>query len=276
MLLRKLSLSVALLVVTGCGDGTPDNSAGDNAGITGGDFHSLVADPMTNGRLYVGGHERVARSDDGGHTWTAVTSLHGADAMGWALASDAIWVSGHPGVIVSFDGGTTFESRTTGLPDSDVHAFGGTNGRVFAAGPGIGVAMSTDSGASWTTVTSDAGQAFFGRILLDPANPDHLIAADVQIGVVSSTDGGQTWTALGSQPASWVSSGDSLTTLYASGGAMPQRSVDGGTTWDSFSVPAGATLVEAGTDGVLYAGVHEGNAVTVWVSTDNGETWARA
>ena len=39
------------------------------------------------------------------------------------------------------------------------------------------------------------------------------------------------------------------------------------------SVPAGTILVEASPAGTLYAGVHDGNTVTVWVSTDDGVTW---
>ncbi len=272
-----ISATITLLVgLTGCSDEASDRSAGDTAGVTGGDFHSLVADPEIAGRLYVGGHTSVARSDDGGHTWTAIAALDGADAMGWAIETDAIWVSGHPGVMVSFDGGTTFASRTDGLPDSDVHAFGGTTDTVYAAGPGIGVASSTDSGITWTSLTTEAGQAFFGRIVVDPNNPEHLIAADVQVGAVTSTDGGRTWTALGSEPSAWVSSEESFATIYSSGGPTPQRTRDGGETWEVLVVPAGATLVEAGADGVLYTGVHDGNAVTVWASTDDGQTWTRA
>lgn len=263
------------IALAGCGSDTPPSGAGGSVGVTGGDFHSLVADPLVAGRLYVGGHTNVARSDDGGKTWTTVSALDGADAMGWAIDPDAIWVSGHPGLNVSVDGGATFARRNSGLPDSDVHAFGAAGATLYAAGPGIGVATSTDSGASWTTVTSAFGQAFFGRILVDPDDASHLVAADVQSGATASRDGGRTWTPLGTNPAAWVSSVDGLKTIYASGGPTPQRSRDGGVTWELVEVPAGATLIEAGTGGSLYAGVHDGRAVAVWASSDNGTTWAR-
>jgi hypothetical protein len=102
-----------------------------------------------------------------------------------------------------------------------------------------------------------------------------LVAADVQSGVMISADGGRTWTPLGTEPVAWVSSGDGLRTIYASGGAAPQRSRDGGTTWEAVNVPVGATLLEMGSDGTLYAGVHDGSAVAVWFSGDDGVTWSR-
>lgn len=263
-------------VAVGCSDEASPSQSALTAGETGGDFHSLVADDANPGRLYVGGHTKVSRSDDGGGSWTSITALDFADAMGWAIGSESIWVSGHPGLVVSHDGGVTFEARNRALPDTDVHALGGNDAALYAAGPGIGVAMSTDGAASWTILTTDAGQAFFGRILVDPNDPDILIAADVQVGAVKSVDGGITWTPLGSEPAAWVSSDESFSILYASGGDTPQRSRDGGATWEPMVVPEGATLVEVGVDGVLYAGVHSGNAVTVWASNDDGQTWASA
>lgn len=278
MQLRVRHIAVTALVLVamaGCGSDSPQSVADESVGVTGGDFHSLVADPLVAGRLYVGGHNSVASSNDRGKTWETVPALAGADAMGWAIEPDTVWVSGHPGLNESVDGGATFALRNAGLADSDVHAFGASGTTLYAAGPGVGVAMSTDSGESWTTATSSAGQAFFGRILVDPDDASHLIAADVQNGVTASRDSGRTWTPLGTNPAAWVSSVDGLHTIYASGGPTPQRSRDDGATWEPLDVPAGATLIEADGTGTIYAGVHDGRAVAVWVSSDDGTTWAR-
>ena len=262
------------LGATACGGDTTPQVGALSGGATGGDFHSLVADPTVSGRIYVGGHTSVSRSDDSGRTWTAVPGLNDADAMGWGIESTAIWVSGHPGLSLSVDGGVTFERRNSGLPDTDVHAFGAAGQAQFAAGPGLGVVGSADGGSTWVPLSSAAGQSFFGRILIDPADAEHLIAADVQNGASESNDGGRTWTPLGTQPASWVSSSDGLSTLFASGGPIAERSRDGGSTWERMTIPDGATLVEA-TPGALYAGVHEGESVTLWVSADDGITWNR-
>jgi len=278
-------LVAAVPILAGCSDeerastandrGTVADGVADSAGVVGGDFHSLVADPDNPGRLYVGGHAKVSRSDDGGKTWHGIEPLDNADAMGWLLDGTTIWVSGHPGVRHSGDGGDTFTARNDGLPDTDVHAFGGSAGRLFAAGPGIGVAESTDDGATWTVISTDAGQSFFGRILADPDDPARIVAADAQAGVVESRDGGRSWTALGTPPTAWISSADGLEVMYASGGPTAIRSTDGGASWEPVALPEDATLVEAGPNEGLYAGVHSGDVVSMWVSTDHGATWNR-
>lgn len=258
-------------LITGRGDGASDSQSG----VTGRDFHSLVADPFEQGRLYVGGHTSVARSNNGGKTWRAVPALTEADAMGWVIQPDAIWVSGHPGLKVSRDGGERFEPRNEGLTSTDVHAFGASGDTLYAAGPGIGVAMSSDAGESWSTMSTGLGEGFFGRMVVSASDSSYVLAGDYEQGVMASRDGGRTWEALGTNPVAWLSSVDDGETIYASGGPAPQRSRDGGATWETLNVPEGATLVEAAPDGVLFAGVHDGLGVTVWRSLDDGTTWSR-
>lgn len=251
---------------------TPSAAGG---GVTGGDFHSLVVDPTTPGRLFVGGHQAVSTSTDGGRTWSRVNSLTDADAMGWAFTGDAVYVTGHPGISRSTDGAATFRRANDGLPDTDVHAFGAAGSTLYAAGPALGVTASTDGGRTWAARTQSAGQSFFGRILIGPDDDQLLVAADARKGASASSDGGRTWRSLGRPTgAVWVSrSGD---TLYVSGQSAAKSS-DGGATWTDLQLPEGASLVEADpTDPqLLYTGVHDGDAVTVWVSRDGGERWTR-
>lgn len=58
--------------------------------------------------MWVGGHEAVSVSIDGGTTWRQVDSLANRDAMGWGIDLPTLYVSGHPGLTVSSDGGKTF------------------------------------------------------------------------------------------------------------------------------------------------------------------------
>ncbi|MGI9022561.1 MAG: WD40/YVTN/BNR-like repeat-containing protein [Acidimicrobiales bacterium] len=241
----------------------------------GADFHSLVADPMAPGGLFVGGHETVSGSRDGGRSWAPVDSLDRSDAMGWAFTGDAVYVSGHPGISRSNDGATTFGRANDGLPDTDVHAFGAGASTLFAAGPALGVVASTDGGQTWSGRTSGAGQSYFGRILVGPDDDQHLVAADARAGVVESTDGGRTWRRLSGPPSAvWVSRNGG--SLYASGPRGAARSTDGGATWENLTLPEGATLVEAhpSDPGILYTGIHDGEAVRVLVSRDSGARWS--
>ena len=144
--------------IAGCADDDTEPAASATpGGVTGGDFHSLVADPTTPGRLLVGGHQAVSESTDGGRAWTRIDTLDDADAMGWAFTDGAVWVSGHPGITRSTDGAATFERRNDGLPDTDIHAFGAAgDGRLFAAGPNVGVITSIDGAVTWEQLTTEA------------------------------------------------------------------------------------------------------------------------
>ncbi|MFP5319168.1 MAG: WD40/YVTN/BNR-like repeat-containing protein [Acidimicrobiia bacterium] len=273
-------LGAALLVavaVSANGDANDGaaTSGPAGAGFVGGDFHSLVADPTTPGRVFVGGHEAVSASADGGRTWRRVESLDDADAMGWGFTDRAVYVSGHPGIRRSTDGGVSFDKANEGLPDTDIHAFGASASALYGAGPATGVIASTDGGRTWSARTTAHGQSFFGRILTDPADDEHLIAADARAGVVESADGGRSWRRLGGPPSAvWVSaSGGSL---YASGPRGAAQSADGGKSWEDLALPNGATLVEAhpSEPATLYAGVHDGRTVQVLVSRDGGVSWS--
>lgn len=115
-------------------------------------------------------------------------------------------------------------------------------------------------------------------ILVDPTQPDHLVAADVRAGPVSSSDGGRTWTALGGLlGAAWVTWSADRAALIASGPRGAARSTDGGRSWEPLTLPDGAVMVEAtsGSDATLYAGGLVGRSARVWVSHDAGRTWGR-
>ncbi|MDP9069199.1 MAG: hypothetical protein M3N53_12755 [Actinomycetota bacterium] len=245
--------------------------------VVGADLHSLVVDPEDPKRLFIGSHQGVSVSTDRGETWEVIESLNGADAMGWAFTDDAIYVGGHPGLSVSTDNGKTFEMRNDGLPNTDIHALGAGDGVVYAASPGAGFMASTDGGNTWEVRNEQVGGAFMGKILVDPDDPDHIVAPDMRAGAAESTDGGKTWDALGGlQGAAWVTwdPTDTADIIVVSTGAA-QRSTDGGATWDAVEIPAGASMIEFSPDDpeTLYAAVHEDLEARVWISTDDSQTW---
>lgn len=245
--------------------------------VVGADLHSLVVDPTDPSRLFIGSHQGVSVSEDGGDTWEVVESLDGADAMGWAFTDEAILVGGHPGLYVSTDGGNRFEQRNEGLPDTDVHALGAGGDLIYAASPGAGFMASTDGGETWTIRNDEVGQGFMGKILVDPRNPDHVIAPDMQAGAAESNDGGKTWNVLGGgSGAVWTSWDPThIDDIIVIAGGAAERSSDGGETWDAIEVPAGASIVEfsPGEPQTLYAAVHRDPKAHIWMSTDDAKTW---
>ena len=264
--------AVVLIVVT---RGGGNDGATGTDGFVGGDLHSVVALP--DGRVFVGGHDAVTVSQDGGRSWTQVATLAHADAMGWGQRATTLFVSGHPGLNRSDDHGSTFRRTNGGLADTDMHSFGAGASTLYGAGPRLGVVASTDDGRTWQQRSPNAGQAFFGRMLVDGADDQHLFATDVQAGPVESRDGGRSWSSLtGLRGASWLSSPDGGHSLLASGSGSAARSLDGGRTWQALQLPAGAMLVEAapGDARRVYAAGLSGNDARLWVSSDGGANWA--
>jgi photosystem II stability/assembly factor-like uncharacterized protein len=256
-----------------------DGSSSPERPFVGGDLHSLAIAPTAAERLYVGGHEGVAVSADDGRTWRQVESLAGADAMGWAFTEDRVLVGGHPGLFISDDGGRTFRQENEGLPATDIHALGAGPGVIYAASPQLGVFASTDGGSSWEVRTGRVGHGFMGTILVDPENPDRLVAPDMEAGAVESVDGGRSWRALGGVGgAMWVSWNLRDTDhIVVSGMGQAALTRDGGRSWEPLSVPAGVSAVEisAADAKTLYAGVLESTEAVIWVSVDAGRTWSR-
>lgn len=257
----------------------PPEQSSPSLPVTGGDLHSLVVDPANPDRLYVGGHQAVAVSEDGGRTWRPVPTLENADAMGWAFTDDLVLVGGHPGISVSTDSGKTFESRNEGLPATDIHALGAGNGLIYAGSPVAGVLASTDGGETWEIRSEEAGRSFMGRILVDPNDPDHLVAPDMSVGAAESTDGGRSWSPLGGVPgAMWVTwdPKDTDHIIVTAMGAAAE-STDGGKTWGDVDIPQDASIVEMSPDdpNVLYAAALDAPEVIVYVSRDGGGSWSR-
>jgi hypothetical protein len=272
------ALAIGLIVFLATRPQQPEGPA--PTALTGGDFHSLVADPANPVRLFAGGHTAVSVSADGGSSWKEVASLKDADAMGWAFTDDEILVGGHPGISVSTDGGKTFRRDNRGLPSTDIHALGAGGGVIYAASPQVGVLASTDGRRSWEVRSRRAGQSFMGRMLVDPNDPEHVLAPDMAGGVAESRDGARTWTDLGGVRGTMSVSWDPTNPLHivASGQSGAALTRDGGTSWEPLDAPDEVQMIDMapGEPDLFYGGSHDGERVTVYVSRDGGKTWARA
>ena len=272
------ALAVAVVAAGGILWVTRDGSGGASARsatepFVGGDLHTVS---VVGDRLFVGGHAAAAVSSNGGSTWKDVPSLSGADPMGWASTSDAVLVGGHPGLFRSADGGATFTKVTGAGAVSDAHAIGATGDTVYVASPEAGLLASSDGGKSWKTVDAEAGRSFMGTILVDPKDPQRLIAPDMSSGLQTSSDGGKTWKSLGgpmgAMAAAW--NPKDINQIVAVGMGGSELSTDGGKTWKQADLPKGTSAVGYDATGsTLYAGALDGQNARTYRSTDGGTTW---
>jgi len=268
--LAAAALVVVVVVVVLANQG---GGAAASGAYVGGDLHTLT---VAGDRLYVGGHDGVAASTDGGRQWRPVSSLRGADAMGWAQTTEALLVGGHQGLYRSGDTGASFALESGSGQVADVHALGAAGDTVYLASPRAGLLASSDGGRSWQTRNTDAGRGFMGTILVDPADPAHLIAPDMQSGLVASADGGRSWTQLGGPGGTMAAAWDPTDNrrLVVVGMAGASSSSDGGQTWTSLSAPRGTSAVAYSADGrTLYAATLDGDTARVYASPDAGRSW---
>lgn len=264
------ALSIVAVAVTACS--SPDATAPAADGPIFAHVHGVGIDPA-DGTLYVASHDGLFRGEPGGLVPAGAT---GRDLMGFTVAGPGRLLSGgHPG------------PRDT-LPDP------------------IGLAESTDGGATWTPlsltgevdfhaleiagdtvygydatngllrVSTDGGRTWDDRaaaealdIAVEPVDGQGVLAT-VQGGVAASTDGGRTFAPpIGPQLAylSWAPDGTVYGLDLDSG---VHTSADGGATWTTAgTVPGGRPQAVTATANELLAATAGG----VYRSTDDGATF---
>jgi photosystem II stability/assembly factor-like uncharacterized protein len=158
------------------------------------DYHSLLVAPNDPNRLLLGTHSGLYSSADGGRSW-GFEALSGQDAMNLARpAKGVIWTAGHSVLARSTDGGVSWSDvRPTGLPTLDVHGFTVDPKHpqtLYAAIAGQGLYRSTDGGGSFALLSRTVGPAVMA-LAVTPAG--HLLAGDMQKGLLASRDNGKTW-----------------------------------------------------------------------------------
>jgi photosystem II stability/assembly factor-like uncharacterized protein len=175
----------------------------------------LLMNPMDSNTLIAATNAGVYLTHDGGHTWSADSSIYGLTGMEYnPLNPNVIYTCGTQ-LYKSFDGGATWHQLTGGLPGaatSGGFAIGLTPADTSCiyvlvsgtTGTGAyqsfnGIYRSVNGGSSFTlqTATPDPSntgtQGQYDLVLaVSPANRDQLVMAAVEN--AHSSDGGLTWT----------------------------------------------------------------------------------
>ena len=115
-----------------------------------------------------------------------------------------------------------------------------------------------------------------GAILVDPANPLPVIAADMNNGLVITADGGNSWTRFGG-PAGVMSidwnpkNHKEIVALSMGVGSITKNN---GKTWSTFRVPMGSSAVAVSLDGLkLFVAVLAGDKAEIFSSANMGKSW---
>jgi uncharacterized repeat protein (TIGR01451 family) len=217
---------------------------------------AILAQP---GRLSASLANGLARSADGGATWSLVqVTPSGTSDQVFSFAS---W-PGNPQDIVAAtsttlfrttDGGDLWTPAVTGLPANAIAgslvAAASDPTIVYASiytmtipGPGpdtfFGVYKSTDAGLSWAPANTGIASSGISALAVDPTNAKVVYAA-TESALLKSVDGGATWSpmawdasATGGYPDSIAIDPKHPSILYAARWFVA-RSADGGMTWQT-------------------------------------------
>jgi uncharacterized repeat protein (TIGR01451 family) len=214
---------------------------------------AMLAQP---GRLSASLSNGLARSADGGSTWSMVqvtpsgTSNQVFSFASWPADPLTILAATSTTLYRSTDGGDLWVQAITGLPANAIvgklAAAASDPTSVYASiytapssGPitSFGVYKSTDAGLSWAPANTGIASSAIYALAVDPTNA-MIVYTATDSALLKSIDGGTTW-----NPLTWdrvASLGYPVVVaidpkhpsiLYASSVARFARSVDGGTSW---------------------------------------------
>lgn len=257
----------------------------------------------SSGDSYYG--DGLFRSSDAGASWSKIASRASvgnfiARVAVHATHPETLYVASSLGVARSTNGGASWTRVLTGDWCYDLAFDPGNNDVIYAAIYGIGVFKSLDGGSSWSALSGGLPSLGFRRINLAvaPSNPQILYASYVApngslFGMYKTLDGGFTWTPLSATPNYLGTQGwydnclivdrANASTCYA-GGVFPYnattkgviRTTDGGATWTDITTGIDGSRVHPdqhvfawGPDGALWLGNDGG----VWKTLDGGAHW---
>ncbi len=242
----------------------------------------LAVDPDDPNRLYAAAWDGIYFSSDGGQSW--------------ARSDDG---PGHPDVnVLAWDAeGNLLAGTRSGLfrrepevavwepvPDLQGRTISAlaraADGRTLYAGCAGGLFRSADGGRTWSEMPSELGDARIAGLMVDPADPDHLLAWVAFGRVHESRDGGRSWV------ARWEGLGDvrPVTAIHRTDEGRVYVGAEDGLfrweparqSWEPLALPLAASAVfEVASDARMARAVYVGATDGLWRSMDSGHSWSR-
>lgn len=227
---------------------------------------SLVISPQNPDKWYVGSvGGGVWITENAGTTWRNTTDFAVPN-----LATSTIAVSPQNPAVVYAGTGEPF----------------GNLDRITSAG----LIKSTDAGEHWTRLLNTAAFGDVGRLLVNPANSNHLLVGTSK-GIYVTQDGGTTWnqtfagTTVGT--TTYASTQDivansDFSAIYASVNTLGVlKSTDGGATWtkvfDALSLNTALKRIEIAISPVnqnkIYLSCQEGSTTGIYMSANAGASF---
>jgi len=224
----------------------------------------------------------IARTSDGGGSWTQqIISPASADELYSVLAvsPSSAWAVGANGKLVKWDGSTWAARSVSSWPAGKALrsiAFSGSAG--WAVGDGLGIAVTTDSGATWTTLRAPSGTGVLRSVAAIGDSGTAVAVGDGgRIEYLQSAS-----SAVRTSPTSNILYGvtfmDALHGCAVGASATVVRTSDGGTTWSAVpGVPRVPVVANWDIRAVAFDDASHGMGVgpynAVWRTSDGGTTW---
>ena len=260
-------------------------------------YNTVVVNPVNPSNVFVAGVTGVYRSSDGGVNWQGVAGIPTTEYIASIavdpLAPATVFAAGTGGVYRSVDGGSNWVQLSGGIPlgsysnslaidakPASVAIYAVINGAVY---------RSVDSGNSWTPLAPIGPTEFALTVTIgsSPKSSSSLfaLAFDWSSGATSvfkSLDAGASWAPVGpSHPPNDPLLGFAVdparqSTLYA--GAYQSgvsASFDGGANWATLGHHlVGMIMSRVAVAPSAPKTVYVGSSHGIFVSTDQGKTWA--
>ncbi len=216
-------------------------------------------------------------STDAGTLWSLVgTSLTDADITALAVRGSELFVGSTRGLFHTTDRGGSWQRIDEGLVYSgSLSSLLVAGESLYAGFDGNGVFLSTNTGATWTDVSTGLDETIFSIFVTDLAASGNSLFAATLGGVYRSTNGGSNWypETQGIGRLSVYALMVSGTDLYAgteNGGVF--RSTNDGTTWTQVNTGLSNLQVHAleASGTYIFAGTWGDG---VFTSDDHGASW---